>query len=174
MLKKALVLICLSALPSILHAQATPTEKKLGDLQVGAGISLLHPDFGPVNYEGYDFYFDFDFRKHYGIEGEFRQSGMGAVSSEYERNYLIGPRYVFHYKRLDPYAKFLIGRGVFNFPDNTANLAYNMISMGGGVDFRAFKHVNVRLVDLEYQKWFSYQKSTLSPALLTFGVAYHF
>ncbi len=173
MLKKALVLMCLSALPGMLHAQATPTEKKAGDLQVGAGMSYVRPDFG-TPYEGFTFYADFDFLKHVGIEGEFRQSGIGSEASEYERNYLIGPRYVFHYKRLDPYAKFLIGRGVFNFPDNTANLAYNMFAVGGGLDLRAFKHVNVRLADFEYQHWMNFQKDSLTPVVLTFGVAYHF
>lgn len=171
---------CLCILPGSARAQATATERKAGDLQVGAGLSLVHPDYDRVNtIKGYTFYANFDFRTHYGVEGEFRQSGIGALSGEYERNYLIGPRYIFHFKRFTPYAKFLIGRGVFNYPPppppyKPANLAYNMLALGGGVDFIVLRHLNVRLVDFEYQRWLSFQKDTLTPTVITFGAAYHF
>lgn len=174
MLNKILVMVSLAIMPCIMHAQAAPTEKKLGDLQIGAGLDILHPDFSTATIKGYTFYGDFDFLRHFGVEGEFRQSSIGGPASIYERNYLIGPRYVLHYKRLDPYAKFLIGRGVFNYPQNTANLAYNMLSMGGGVDLRVLSHLNVRLVDFEYQRWLGFQNDTLTPTVITFGAAYHF
>lgn len=165
--------------PGRLNAQATPTQHQPGDLQIGAGFSYVYPDFGPDKLKGYTIYGDFDFLTHYGVEGEFRQANSGTSSHIYERNYLIGPRYVLHYGKLSPYAKLLIGRGVFNFPyfgnppQPFANLAYNMLAIGGGADYRIKPHFSVR-ADYEYQHWFSFEKSALTPSVITIGAAYHF
>ena len=67
----------------------------------------------------------------------------------------------------------MYGRGVFNFPNNVANLAYNMFSFGGGTDVRVLRFLNVR-ADYEYQDWLGFPPSGLKPQLVTFGVAYHF
>jgi hypothetical protein len=82
-----------------------------------------------------------------------------------------------------PYAKVLFGRGVFNFagPDpatgktvQVANLAFNTQSIGGGVDFKLSRSINLRLVDYEYQRWDGFPPNGLNPNVLSFGVAYHF
>ena len=44
---------------------------------------------------------------------------------------------------------------------------------GAGVDYKALPYLYVR-GDFEYQDWFSFPPSGLSPSLLTVGVAYHF
>jgi hypothetical protein len=86
----------------------------------------------------------------------------------------------------------LYGRGVYNFvtPCNplydkncpatgpivfvtAANLAYNLLAGGGGLDYELLRHVNVR-ADWEYQRWFDYENSSLSPSVFTVGAAYHF
>jgi hypothetical protein len=67
----------------------------------------------------------------------------------------------------------MYGRGVFNFPNNVANLAYNMFAIGGGTDFSVLPYLNVR-ADYEYQFWHSFPPQGLNPQVITIGVAYHF
>ena len=108
--------------------QAAPTASRSGDLQVGAGFTTASPDYGPDRIRGFAFYSDFDFPRHYGVEVDFHQLN-DPVGDIYERSYEIGGRYFRRFgprKDLKPYAKALYGRGVFNFPFNQANLAYNM------------------------------------------------
>jgi opacity protein-like surface antigen len=91
----------------------------------------------------------------------------------YERTYEFGPRVYITRGRLKPYAKFLYGRGVYNFPNNIANIAYNMYTYGGGADFQLLRSMNVR-GDYEYQNWMGFPLSNLHPSVVTIGVAYHF
>ena len=53
---------------------------------------------------------------HIGLMLDFHQVNAPSPKIEYERTYEIGGRYVLHYGRLQPYAKLMYGRGVFNFP----------------------------------------------------------
>jgi opacity protein-like surface antigen len=178
----ALLLASLAACtPSLLHAQAIPTATAAGSLQVGAMFNLANSDYAPERFKGYGFYATFDFRRHIGIEGEFHQID-DPVSSRglYERTYEIGPRYVLHYRRFNPYAKGMYGRGVFNYPtlyEGTtalrANLAYNIAAAGVGVDYRVIRSVNVR-VEYEFQHWFSFPPNGLAPSVFSVGAAYHF
>ncbi len=99
----------------------------------------------------------------------------------YERTYEIGPRYVLHFGRFEPYAAVFYGRGVFNFPSVGggpngrlgANLAYNLEAAGGGVDYRLRRSINLR-VDYEFQNWMGFPPHGLTPTVLDFGAAYHF
>jgi hypothetical protein len=67
----------------------------------------------------------------------------------------------------------MYGRGVFNFPYDVANLAYNLFAGGVGADVRVLPYLNLRL-DYEYQRWLSFPPTGLTPQILTVGVAYHF
>lgn len=167
-------------------AQSRPTAARLGDLQVGGGVSLSREDYLTNRLTGFNIYADFDFRPHWGVELNFHQlndrtqvanpNGTGGTISTkvYERTYEVGGRYlVCHCRRFVPYAKGLYGRGVYNFPFDAANLAYNMAVAGGGVDYGVTKRINIR-ADYEYQKWFGFQYSGLTPQLFTVGAAYHF
>ena len=163
-----------------LHAQAhAPTANRAADLQLGGGFSYGKHDyeFTPpgdgTRISGLSLYGTLDFKTHYGVEIAFHQLGTHKDDHEYERSYEIGPRYVLHFNRVNPYARVMYGRGVFNFPGDVANIAYNMGVLGGGVDFNAQKHVNVR-VDYEYQKWFGFPLHDLQPQMVTLGAAYHF
>jgi opacity protein-like surface antigen len=167
-----------------LHAQATPTASASGELQIGAMFNLANTDYRPEDFKGYGFYTTFDFRYHLGIEGEFHQvNDPDATEGIYERTYEIGPRYVLHYGRFHPYAKVLYGRGVFNYPNEiaaggtvptpTANLAYNLLAGGIGVDYRVIPAMNVR-VDYEFQQWLGFPPNGLSPKILGIGAAYRF
>jgi hypothetical protein len=72
--------------------------------------------------------------------------------------------------------KGLYGRGVFNFTyrgEQTANLAYNLIGVGGGVDYRLLRFLNLR-GEYEYQHWFDFPPNGLTPSVVTIGAAYRF
>jgi len=175
--KLAVFVLVLLGMTSIANAQATPTASRLGDLQIGAGFSNANTDYVPNRVNGFTTYFTFDFTHRFGVEGSFRFI-KDSPTNIYEKTYQIGGRY-YHpigpaYK-LVPYAKLLYGRGVFNFASygvTIANLAYNMLTVGGGADYRLTRSVNLR-ADYEYQNWFGFPPHGLNPQVLTFGAAYH-
>jgi hypothetical protein len=172
---------------SMLFGQASATATRALDIQIGGGYSYVTPDTEPVHYNGGAAYIDFNFRAHFGVEGQFHFATDSLGTGKYEKTYEIGGRYFRTYGRLLPYAKLMYGRGVYNFvepfqanPPNgpfvyepVANLAYNLVAGGAGVDYMLLRHVNLR-ADWEYQHWFNYEGSALSPNLLTVGAAYHF
>lgn len=178
---KVFTLICLAGLTvSRLHGQASPTASRVGDLQIGAMFNLASPDYRPETFKGYGFYTTYDFRYHVGIEGEFHQiNDPNTTEGIYERTYEIGPRYVLRHDRWAPYAKVMYGRGVFNYPPvngdpkigPAANLAYNIIAIGGGVDYHVIPTFNVR-AEYEYQQWLSFPPNGLTPKIFSIGVAY--
>jgi opacity protein-like surface antigen len=180
---RTLVLICLLGMaPAALRGQALPTATRSGSLQVGGTFDLANTDYRPNKFKGYGFYATFDFKYHFGIEGEFHQvNDPNAAEGIYERTYEIGPRYVLHYKRFEPYVKAMYGRGVFNYPsvgNSTtgrlgANIAFNLVAIGGGVDYRLMRSVNLR-AEYEYQDWLQFPPNGLTPMMLNFGAAYHF
>jgi hypothetical protein len=184
MLKKYVLLLCLSSgAVSALQGQATPTASKVFDIQAGGSFVYAASDYHSEKYKGYGIYSTIDFLPHIGLMLDFHQVYAPSPKTEYERTYEIGGRYVLHYGRLHPYAKVMYGRGVFNFPPYpnaptgpaSANLAYNLLGLGGGVDFRLKPYLNLR-ADYEWQKWGSdpYQLLNITPQLLSIGAAFHF
>jgi opacity protein-like surface antigen len=182
---KALVLIGVLAGTSLLHAQATATATRSLDLKVGGGYTNLNSDFLPSRFDGGAIYADLDFTHHLGAEAEFHFAKDSSGSGQYEKTYEVGGRYFRTYGKLVPYAKLLWGRGVYNFTQPyiasdgslqhlaVANIAYNLVAVGAGADYKLLRHLYVR-GDWEYQRWFSFQGSSLSPNLITVGAAYHF
>ena len=164
----------LCASPSA-HAQTRETASRVGDLQVGGGFVFSTSDynFTPIHLIGGAAYTTFDWRSHYGAEFDFRHNRSSADTTVYERTYEIGPRAYLTRGAFEPYAKVLFGRGVYNFHNGIANVAYNMYTFGGGADFHVRRSLNVR-ADYEYQNWMSFPLGTLHPNVITIGVAYHF
>ena len=175
-------------LPSIVRAQATYTASRAGDLQLGVGgifgsSNYLTPALGAGftpklegsgdSLKGFALYSSFDFKPHFGAEISFRQTTPSYGANVSERTYEIGARYVYPIRSLKPFARAMYGRGVFNYPDNIANLAYNLYSLGAGVDFSLTRSLNVR-AEYEHQHWFGFPLTPLQPNLATIGVAYHF
>jgi len=159
-------------LPALL-GQATSTASRRADLQIGVGFVGDQSDYYPQLLKGAAFYTTLDFTNHLGGEFVIHQANSPVGDSLYERTYEIGPRYFRNYGRYSPYLKAMYGRGVFNFPNGVANLAYNMFAGGAGVDIHVLDYLNVRL-DYEYQDWGSFPPRGLTPQVYTFGVAYHF
>jgi hypothetical protein len=158
---------------STLHSQATTSASRLADAQVGIGYLAAKPDYLQETFQGFAAYGDLDFRLHYGLEAEFHQANSTSGDQNYERTYEIGARYLRTYGPLIPYVKIMVGRGVFNYPNGVANLAYNMFAGGAGADLKLNDHLRVR-GDLEYQRWSQFPNGGLMPRLVTVGVAYHF
>ncbi len=165
-----------------MFGQAVPAAKKAGDLQVGGSFNLASPDYGSQKLFGFGAYSTFDWSEHLGVELSFYQLlDPDASRKIYERTYEIGPRYVWHYGRRQPYAKFLVGRGIFQFPPDprhpndgpAANLAYTIWGGGFGVDYLLRPSINLR-ADYELQRWSDFPPHGLSPQVFSFGVAYHF
>jgi opacity protein-like surface antigen len=167
-----LALLCVS---TFAHAQSGPTASRVGDLQIGGGFIYAHSayNFTPITLYGGAGYIDFATRPHWGGEFDFHQTKSSADSTVYERTYEIGPRIFLQRGPLIPYAKVLYGRGVYNFHNNIANVAYNMYTFGGGLDYELRRSINLR-ADYEYQTWMSFPITDLHPSVVTIGVAYHF
>src|ERR1700722_1597385 len=184
---KIAALLCLISFAGVrLHAQALPTATSAGVLQAGGEFNYASSDYVPQKIKGGGAYVGFDFKYHWGIEAEFHQINDSDPTTQiYERTYEIGPRYVLRLGRIEPFAKVMYGRGVFNYPEvpslipggppqgNAANLAYNIAAAGVGVDYRLLRSVNVR-VEYEFQKWFGFPPNDLTPQVLGIGAAYRF
>jgi opacity protein-like surface antigen len=195
-LNRSLLLVAAAALGlSNVQAQgqASPTARRLADIQVGGGVTFAKSDYVPNTISGFAFYGDLDLRGHYGLEFNFHQvrdpNADPLVPSNHfsERTYEVGGRYLRHYNRFAPYGKVLYGRGVANFRAHQVllptgvltdvnNIAYNMGVLGVGVDYRLTRRVNLR-ADFEYQHWFASDAELpngLTPKVFTVGAAYHF
>jgi hypothetical protein len=161
---------------SMLHAQASPTASRRGDLQIGVGYTNANTDYVPNRVNGGTAYFTYDFKPHFGVEGDFRFV-KDNPTNYYEKSYEIGGRYFRTYKdKWVPYGRVMYGRGVFNFTSQgvtVANLAYNLAAIGAGLDYKVLPYLNVR-GDYQYQRWFGFPPNGLTPSMITVGVAYHF
>jgi opacity protein-like surface antigen len=175
LLNRLLIAFCLFALSIPALAQSLPTAKRAADLQVGGGFVIANSDYtyDPINLKGFAFYTTLDLTNHYGAELAFHQADSGTGDQLYQRTYEMGPRYHRDYGRFAPYVKGMYGRGVFNYPNGAANLAYNMFALGAGVDIKLKPYLNLR-ADYEYQDWFGLPPQGLHPQPVTIGVAYHF
>ena len=187
MFKRFRLLLSFVGSGSLLHAQATATASRAGDALVGGGYTTAASDYG-VRFTGFNIYGDFDFTQHIGVEAKFNYVKAPSPSVLYEKTYEIGGRYFRTYGPVVPYAKVMIGRGVFNYPPclppasqtvACANLAYNEVSGGVGADVKVREWLYVR-ADLEFQHWFSFKGTptstpdSLAPQLFSVGAAYHF
>jgi len=171
---RVIIFIGLLGATPILNAQSEATATRLGNLKIGGGFSSANSDYYE-RFNGGAAYLNFDFRPHLGVEGEFHF--VKDSLDLYEKTYEVGGRYYRTYRKYVPYAKVMYGRGVFNFPPLSdgfqANLAYNLMAGGLGVDYKVNPYLYVR-ADWEYQRWFGFQNSSLSPNIVTLGAAYHF
>lgn len=170
MLTRSLVALCLLGAAPLLEAQATATASRAADLQAGFGYTFAKPGYVPQTTQGFTAYVDLDLNLHLGIEAEFHQASGATLS---QKTYEVGGRYFRTYGRLVPYAKGMVGRGVFDYPNNGASLAYNIFAGGAGLDARLSNRLHLR-GDYEFQKWFGFHNGSTDPQLVTIGVAYHF
>jgi opacity protein-like surface antigen len=179
--KRLITALCFIAFSvSFLQAQAKHTASRAGDFQIGVDFAGVKSDYFNSLIKGFGLYTTFDFTNHFGAEFEINQAhdngddhSFGKNDGVYERTYELGGRYFRTYGPVSPYVKLMYGRGVFNFPNSVANLAYNIFTGGIGLDVKVRPYLNVR-ANYEYQDWHSFPPNGLSPQMFTVGVAYHF
>jgi hypothetical protein len=168
---------CALSLSIFAHSQAIPTASSRGALQIGAAASWVKPDYGSGHDAGPTFFLNYDFTPNLGLEGAMHYTSIVAPGDIGEDTYLVGPRYVFHHKRFLPYAKALAGVGQINLQFDYAphrKYAKFVYALGGGLDYRVTRKINVRVFDFEYQQWPGFSPNGLSPYVMTAGAAYSF
>jgi len=157
------------------HAQAAPTASRAGIGQIGVGWSFAKPDYAQKNIQGLTIYGSFDFTRHWGIAGDIHRNSLITPSDIGEDSYLLGPRYVFHHNRFTPYIKAQGGLARFKYLYDYAphtHYTYKIFALGGGVDYEATQHINIRAIDFEYQKWPQFPTNGLTPFVFSFGASY--
>ncbi len=140
-------------------------------LVAGGFFSDFSPDYGPGPLLGVGFFADFNVGSHLSAEAEGRFLRFNQTIDVHEDTYMIGPRYRWHIHHFQPYVKFLLGNGQFNFPYSYAHGGYFAMAPGGGVDV-PFHHRFLFRADYEYQHWSDFQDSSLSPNGFSFGIGY--
>jgi opacity protein-like surface antigen len=169
----ALALSFLLGGTSILFGQAIPAASRTADAQIGIGYSLAKPDYDPNRFKGYAAYADFDFNLHLGLEAEIHQVFSPNADKSYQRSYDAGFRYFRTFGPVVPYVKAMAGRGDFNYPRSQTQLGYTLYAGGVGADVKLGRYLRVR-GEYEYQKWTGFTNGSVSPQIVTVGVAYHF
>jgi hypothetical protein len=174
----ALLILALSA-DIALNAQASPTATRAAFIQAGVGLSAFQPDYNPGTIKGYSIYGTFDFTSHIGLEGDIHIVNVITPGDIAQNSYLVGPRFVIARGRFHPYAKALVGIGVFTFQpvyisSTSSSSSHKMYAFGGGLDVRLKRHWNVRAIDFEYQRWPGVDANGITPYGITVGTAYVF
>ena len=167
--------VLLSFAPA-LQAQALPTATRSTNIEVGAGVLRLEPDYVDDPNYGIFVWADYAFRRYFGVEAEANFGGLEAKDDIGENTYFIGPRGTYHFRKATLFAKVMFGRGTITnqaYGFNNASSSYNAYSFGAGVDYRLYRFINGR-VQYEEQKWPSFKPHTLSPSQVSVGVAYVF
>jgi hypothetical protein len=178
MLKTNVFLLATVALLPSLGAQAVYSATKRFNVQVGVAGSAYSLDYGDGHEDGFTLYGDVDFTKHLGVEALYRNASIITPHDTGENHALVGPRYHFDHGIFSPYAKGLVGTGTINFQQGfnavASSQTYFIYALGGGLDIRATRHINVRAIDFEYQIWPGFKPNGLTPYGASIGAAYRF
>ncbi len=156
------------------QAVAAATGKTLA---VGVAYQNIDPDYGPNRASGIGIFVNYDFSRFVGVTAEANLQTAFSNVVFLEHTYLFGARGEYNRGKYLAYGKALIGDatasnnttnpGLFNAP-----ASYPVFALGGGLDVRLQHHVTVRAIDYEEQHWISYHPNSLTPHVLSFGVAY--
>jgi len=171
-------LVSVLAIVSPGRAQALPAATARGNLQAGAAVAYAKPDYGQMSIKGVTGFVDFDVTPHIGIEAAIHYIALITPEDLAENTFVIGPRYVYRRGRIAPYAKLVAGRGdliIQESQDNPGKYSgnYFMYGIGAGFDIKAGRHIIVRAIDFEYQRWPNLGNG-LTPLAVTVGAAYRF
>lgn len=182
----SIAVLCLSAVLGLsmqAHGQALPSAARPVEVQAGVGFSFARPDFvSPYNpgfpyIKGFTVYADATYHHRFGFEAEVHDDSILTPADIGENTYMIGPKVsVIHQDRMNLYAKGLGGLGAFEYQKNTYpnphTDTYGIFAVGGGIEFRASRHINVRAIDIEQQWWRGFAPRGIAPFVATLGVAY--
>ena len=155
------------------HAQALYTADGPGSYTaVGATFSAYQSDYGQRQIGGTSVFVDAHLYRRIGIEAKASFLFLHTDEDVKERTYLIGPKISLKGRTIRPYARFLLGRGEFDFPFGYAHGSYLVYAPGGGLDWRIGRgRFIVRVVDFEYQLWPSFSYGALHPYGISTGLS---
>ena len=170
-------LMSLLGLSSYANAQDMPAAVRPIQVQIGGGFSFAKPDYGYPYIKGFTVYGDAAYRHLFGVEADVHYNSILTPTDIGENTYMIGPRVsLIHEDRMNFYAKALGGVADFEYQKGTYpnphTDTYGAFAVGGGIEFRASRHIVVRAIDIEGQWWPGFEPHGLTPFVTTFGVAY--
>jgi hypothetical protein len=173
------------SIPAVSQVSPHATEGGF-PLAVGVGYSNFDSDWngrlgGPSIWVNWNIYRGPSLLRGFGIEAEGRDlnyNRTGGVPNLREDSALGGPIYTWrHYRKIQPYAKALIGIGSIDFKSVDPNYSHDtrtVYAPGGGVNFHMFQSFWVR-GDYEYQFWPNFiHQHALNPEGFTIGAYYDF
>jgi len=167
-----LAVFCIPALGQALPAGGA------GVWQVGVGFSLGPPDYTLPYIKGITGYASYDINEHSGMVVEAHLLNLSTPQYVGESSFLIGGRYGIMRNHFHPYVKVLIGIGLFqptkNFRPPTGTSGYEAFAAGVGLEYKLSEHLNLQILDFEYQAWPSFPPNALTPWVATVGVARRF
>lgn len=156
------------------QAIATATGRTLA---VGVAYQNIDPDYGPSRASGVQIFANYDFARYVGVTAEINLQTAFSNVVFLEHSYMFGARGEYRRGRYQAYGKALIGDATSS--NNTSNPgllnapgSYPALGLGGGLDIRLEHHLTVRAIDYEDQHWFTYHPNSLTPHMLSFGIAY--
>lgn len=153
--------------------QASPTATGPGMyLAVGGMVSLFEGDYGQRKITGNALYVDANLYRCYGLETEIRRLRYSDSSGMNQTTFLAGPRVSFRSHGIVPYAKMLVGAGVFNFPYHDGHGSYLVLAPGAGLDWNMGRKIRLRLIDVEYQDWTRFTFGPEHPYGASIGISY--
>jgi len=185
MKRSALVLFVLCLAATSVRAQvAESATVRPFTMSAGGTASVFSPNISglsqkpyfinaPANYLiGLGTYADLHFSHWVQIEGEARWLRLNEKNSEFEDQYLIGPKVpLLQIGRANVYGKAMIGLGRLRFSGGHAYCT--SLAFGGGFDYRLSRKVTLRAIDFEFQDWPKFlDKATSRPYGVTVGMAY--
>jgi hypothetical protein len=144
-------------LPRPAQAQAVPSGfEERRSLWVGGQCSYVSASF-PYQSErhvyGCGVFANMRWTPHLDLEGDARWLPFGGFAGTTESSYLAGPRYIFRrFGKIQPYGKFLVGRGLIHYPYGIGDGSYFALAPGAGVNYRASRRLTFR-AEYEYQVW---------------------
>jgi len=180
------VLVVSTSIPAF--SQVAPEAEYGPPVSVGIAYSNFYTDWtgrlqGPTVWADWNFYEHPSYLNGFGIEVEGRDLNYGTRSPEVpnlrQDTAGGGPIYTWrHYRRVHPYAKFLVGFGsidfTFNAIPNYTHDTRTVYEPGGGAEYRIWQNVWVR-GNYDYQFWTDFfNHHALNPNGVTIGVSYDF
>ena len=169
------------------YGQVAASAHRSGvSLRIGAIGSVFDPDYGTLSGQVYSTngyginklgglgaFADLNLFHGLGIEGESRWQRLHQQGTIYQDNYLVGPRFQMGSRgRFQPYVKSLVGYGYMNYEQNYAHGWFTAVAVGGGLDVRLMRRLNLRAFDVEYQQWPQWQQPAFqSTPLFPYGVS---
>ena len=185
MIRSAFVLFALCHAAVSVRAQVVESAAiRPFNINVGGTASAFSPNIAglgqkpyfidaPANYLlGLGTYADFHFSHWVQIEGEARWLRLNQQNSEFEDQYLIGPKVpLLQMGRANVYGKAMIGLGKLRFSGGHAYCT--ALAFGGGIDYRLSRKVSLRAVDFEFQDWPKFlDKASSRPYGVSVGMSY--